>query len=363
MKIGILTYHTAHNYGAALQAFGLQQRLIQLGHEVKFVNFYPYDVEDKNNRKVRGYGLKSIFKRLAFKFFSGALKKRANQFNSFRAEFLHETTRYLTFEELNKNPPEVDAYVCGSDQIWNLRSGGSPVYFMQFNTEGKRLISYAASIGSAKINKEYESKVKNWLEKFNHISCRERQLSEELHRMLGRAVTQVLDPIFLLEREEWNKLVKAPKLKGDYIAFYSLEVTPLVAKTVRHLSKHLNCHVVVLGKPDISLFGSKVEMAIDSGPLEFVSWIKHARFVVTNSFHATAFSVMFHKPFITVKHSLRNARMESLLELLGLEDRIIGSLDELQKMEDLQQIDWTKLQSLLDQQIHLSNNFIIDSLK
>lgn len=334
MKIGILTYHSAHNFGAALQAYSLQRELERMGHDAKFVNFHPPYVQAKNERKVEVRSLRDLAKKFAFSLLGGKLRRRYENFEEFRSNCLNQTGIYESFEELKENPPGMDAYVCGSDQIWNLEHGPSPVYYLQFVEEGRLAVAYAPSFGSSAIPDEYDGQLRGWLDKITHLSARELSGRDKLASLTGRPVTQVMDPVFLTAKSDWEKVARRPSIQGEYLVYYSLETTRTASEVVEHLSRRFKLPVVVVGKAGSFLFRCRTLVAIDSGPREFLGWILGAKMVVTNSFHATAFSVWFGVPFVTIAHSTKNTRMESLLGMVGLEGRMIHGVDEVAAMAD-----------------------------
>lgn len=333
-KAGILTYHSAHNYGAVLQAYALQEAIKESGFDAEFVHFHSLRRERKNRRKVKIRRLRDLPKLANKLIFGRKLTQRFNSFEEFIGKKLLISKRYETPESLKVSPPEVDVLVCGSDQIWNLEQGGSPVFFLEFKSAETPSFSYAASFGHAVIEAKHSEKVKRWMQNFDLLSVREDSAKVELEKLIPDPIEHVLDPVFLHSREFWEKCETKPTISGDYIFFYSLEVTPKVSQTVAEISKMLKMPVVVVGKPGKFLFSCRTIIRIDTGPDEFLGLLSHAKMVVTNSFHATAFSILFGVPFLTVAHSHRNTRMESLLAMAGQTRRLLAN--------ESSATDWTK---------------------
>lgn len=330
MEIGIITYHFGHNYGAMLQAFAIQHELLRMGHSPRHVHVRPsFTYISKYNRKsirsIRGFASKIFYLMLKVK-----LDARFNNFEKFLADHLLITQRYENTNELQVDPPDVAAYVFGSDQIWNLQSGIMKLFYGAHVPQNIPLISYAPSFGNSEIPAEYKNEVCDYLLRFQHLSVREECGRKLVADLTGRSVTKVIDPVFLVDDETWKILEKKPDIKSPYIAFYSLESGARTAAIVKHLSKSLDMPVVVLGKAGLFAATCRIKLAIDSGPGEFLGWIRHAALVVTNSFHATAFAVKFGVPFLTIAHSHRNARMQDLLSGIGMEDRIVHEVTDLQ---------------------------------
>jgi hypothetical protein len=332
MKISIATFAGTHNYGAVLQAHALQQILVDFEHTSVFLNFLPPQLEQRNRKILPIRSLKSFLLNVATLPFRSQLFRRYQRFESFRDEFLRKTHRYLSYADVERKPPDVDLYIVGSDQVWNMEQGGNPLFFLRFlGEEGRKVpvIAYAPSFGTATIPEKYERRFQEWATIYDFVSVRESSGKELAERLLGRAVPQVLDPVFLRSADFWRELAGERLRARPYIAFYSLEASGKVSDCLLAIARHFKMPVVVLGKPGTFLLKCRSIVAIDAGPQEFLSWLAHASFVVTNSFHATAFSAIFEVPYATVAHSTRNARMESLLEILDQEDRIIHGVDDL----------------------------------
>lgn len=365
MKVGILTYHASHNYGAMLQAYALQLQLTRMGHEVRFIHYYPSSVEQANKRTRPIKGVKGMLVRAAFYLVRGMLNRRFDRFEKFKDQYLELTNRYESAEELKEMPPDVDAYVVGSDQVWNVQRGVSKVFFLQFESRPVRKIAYAPSFGTATVDESRKREITPWLERFHHLSAREDSGVQILKDLTGRDSPQVLDPVFLLNCDDWDQVSAKPELNEPYIAFYSLEVSRDVSALVAHVARLLGCRVVVLGKPGAVILTGRAHIAIDSGPAEFLGWLRGATFVISNSFHATAFAIKFGIPFLTLAHSSRNARMESLLALTGLEKRLVHSASDVKSrnISELVEMDFTDPLMKINLHRNVSASFLEAGLK
>jgi hypothetical protein len=369
MKITILTFQGSHNYGAILQAHALQSHLEDCGHEAGFLNFVP-DYVVRHNLKIPPVkNLKSLVLNIVLIPFRKKLKKRYERFESYRRNHLKTSRLYETIKQIQDDPPDPDVFVVGSDQVWNMERGGDPYFFLQFlkvqdESLTKPVIAYAPSFGTGHVPAEYEDRFKDWAKVFDFVSVRESSGKILAEKLLDREVPQVLDPVFLHDRHFWEKAACPRPLAGPYIAFYSLEATGKVSECLLKMAKHLKMPVVVLGKPGPFMLKCRTRVAVDAGPSEFLGWIRHAAFVVTNSFHATAFSAVFEVPFMTVSHSTRNARMESLLKLLGQESRIVHQPGDLtdERMETLVESSSSETSALLQEAVDQSKTYLSDSL-
>jgi hypothetical protein len=323
MKVGIVTFHSAHNYGAMLQTYALQEEVRGLGHSPIVVNFHPDYVEQHNRRIVSLRSARGLLIHCLSALVRRKLAFRYERFELFRRQYFEETQRYPNEGLLMSNPPGCDAYICGSDQIWNLDSPPSEAYFLRFAEKEALRIAYAPSFGTASIPSKHDVLLTSWLSDFDHLSAREISGATKLATLTQKPVPHVVDPVFFRSPKTWERLAVAPKFSGEYIAAYSLESTNSFSQIASRVAKQLNLPLVILGKAGVYMLWRKSVLAIDSGPREFVGWIKHSRFIVTNSFHATSFALMFRVPFLTVAHSSRNSRLQCLLETAGLGEHIV----------------------------------------
>jgi hypothetical protein len=329
MKVGIITYHFGHNYGAMLQAYAMQAALKEMGHEPYFVYLrkdfqFTNKYERRMPRSLKGFALTVVLRALR-----KPLHRRFERFEAFLAQELPLTRRYATEGELAADPPDLDAYVCGSDQIWNLQTGINEFFYGKYVPDGVRLVSYAPSFGNVDIPQGHTDKVRELLNRFHHLAVREESGCEMVRGLTGREVTRTIDPVFLIENRVWESLAIAPALRQPYIAFYALEMSARASAVVARIARMTKLPVVVIAKGGAFMLTCRTRLAIDAGPREFLGWLKGASMVLTNSFHATVFAIKFDVPFVTIAHSHRNARMENLLQITGLEDRLVHNESDL----------------------------------
>ncbi len=330
MIIKTITCHDVYNVGASLQAYALCTYLQSEGHDVQIIDYKPeylskhHSLSRVDNPRFdkpiikQAYLLLKLPSRLRAKF--GDRKKR---FDVFRREYLTLTERtYHSNDELKAQPPVADAVIAGSDQIWNplFQNGKDPAFFLDFVPGNTKAISYAASFATDVLTEDDREQMTPWLSRLDAIAVREKSGVEVLHTMgfEGRAVC---DPVFLLDREAWKRLAVLPEEK-DYILVYDFDSNPTVAKIAKALSEQT-------GKPIVSVFPmfDADELWDDLGPREFLGAIKNAAVVISNSFHATAFSLMFNKEFYVVERREGiNARMRDLLSEVGLSERMVADV-------------------------------------
>ena len=364
MKIGILTFHYAHNYGAMLQAYALVTFLRLKGHEAQIIDYrlpFIYDLYELLD-------FKGFFKRYrrknnvliallkSIKNFSKHKNKSLKwyRFEDFLNNSLIKTSRVYSLGEINKL--NFDCVVCGSDQIWNgsLTGGLEPLYFCEGLTAPCK-ISYAASNGNEIVDTKEWGFFKSYISNFRKISVREKGLSDFLSNH-GIANRVVLDPVFLLDKQLWQDVCGPVSVKR-YLLTYSFNENPNFFVEAKKLAdkKHLQV-VCFLFKRNESL-SSDIIQIVDGGPKEFVCYFKEASFVVTNSFHGTAFSVLMQKQFYTVPPLRGRERVDSLLDVLGLSDRIANA-----DFDDKAMIDYHEVCGKLNLLRKKSVNFLTEAL-
>jgi hypothetical protein len=338
MKIGIITYHFGHNYGAMLQAYAMQAALKEVGHDPYFVYLRKdFQFTNKYERRMPS-SPKGLALTVVLRLLRKPLHRRFERFEAFLAKELPLTSHYPTEQDLMENPPDLDGYVCGSDQIWNLQTGINEFFYGKYVPDGTKLVSYAPSFGNVEIPKQHAEQVRHLLNRFHHLAVREESGCEMVRQLTGREVTRTIDPVFLIDNPIWESLAAAPEMRQPYIAFYALEMSSRASAIVARIARMTKLPVVVIAKGGAFMFTCRTKLAIDAGPREFLGWLKNASMILTNSFHATVFAMKFDAPFVTIAHSHRNARMENLLQLAGLNERLVHNASELDQ--------WTRGQLL-----------------
>lgn len=366
-KIGILTFHNAHNYGAVLQAYALKTKLNSMGYDVSVLNYRNKYIE-KTYRKILHIDfwkrdvLPSRWGKVCREIrdvFYGLTEwqRQWKVFENFITDNLLEGDgRQLALEDLEKS--NCDVYVLGSDQIWakELTHGFDSAYFGQFAPEKKK-ISYAASVPNGSIPENEKPYFKEYLNSLSHISVREEKLAEAVRKLTGREVETVIDPTLLLEREDYQELLYDKPLKqGDYVFAYFVVENEILSKCAKKAAESLGCELVELHyKKTPQIHGDN--MIFDAGPREFLTYIRDAKLVLTNSFHGTVFSILFQKKFYSVYEE--NGRIENLLGFLNLSERHIKDTTEI-ALE--QAIDYRKAEGRLAEYRQKSVEYLERSL-
>lgn len=341
MKIGVLTFHNALNVGAVLQAYALQTYLITIGHEVEFIDYQP-NGRPRTLRDFIGKGPRATLRKWEDLYWTWhyTSKERFNPSLSIGAEC------YRSIDELEAQPPRFDAYIAGSDQIWNFGKSRrfDRAYFLDFGDTSIRRIAYAASIGQNEILSEDKEAFSEGLKRFNAVSVRERSsvpLIAAVAEEPGQ-IEQMCDPTFLLTQEQFESIEQKPSDLSDYIVSYLLphyEMTQELVNATHFVAEELSSEIINLRNPNTCYRLAGVPNQIVT-PQKWLGYFKHAKFTVCCSFHAVVFSLIYHKPFIIIS-PYKNNRIISLLSEVGLSDRCVYSYDVSQiRALIASEIDW-----------------------
>lgn len=360
MQIKTITCHQVYNHGASLQEYALLFYLNANGFDAMTIRYKPPYLSNHfnflflNNPKFDKPVLKQLY--LIAKL-PGRLKslKQKKIFDKFSEKYIpSDKIRYTSNEELKNNLPLADAYICGSDQIWNsiFENGKDPAFFLDFVPSEKLKISYAASFATDTIAEDLKSFVKEKVSRINLISVRETSALTILNDLGISNAIQVLDPVFLLEKEHWNKFI-SPLDDEPFIFVYDFEYNQILKKMALEFKAYNNVKIYTINK-DIDYADRNFFL---QGPETFLSLMRNADFVFTNSFHAVAFALIFEKQFAVYDRSETiNSRMRDLLQLFDLQNLIKDKID----VELLSKIDYKKISNALNLQIVNSRNFLLD---
>lgn len=390
MKIGIVTYVKCDNYGAELQAFALQWKLNQLGFNAEVVNLEKKDIDMKKNpfvikgailRRLKYDGifsaLKSIFQKAIDtkkkledqEAFRDKMNNKHQLFVDFFDTKVKHSAKYYTLEEIGKTSElDYDTYIAGSDQIWNfVHTDRLDVYFLMFaNKFHAKKISYAASISIYDIPKKLRPTYKKYIDNIDYLSVRELQGAELIAKRFDRKAEVVLDPTFLLSKQDWMyEVARVPDIKDDYLLVYTLSGSRHIRKLAWDIANKLGLKVVNIK----SEFGQEPDDGTinlyEVGPREWVGLWSKAKYIVTDSFHGTAFSINFNVPFTTLVNpvSMMNSRVLSILKITGLENRIIFDNKKALSVPSTLNIDFTPVNNTLNIWRKKSLDFLITSIK
>ncbi len=365
-KVDIITFQCAHNYGAILQVYALQQTIEKMHKKVEIINYKnkiierQYKVINVDRKNLKNF-LKSIVSDILF--FQKRYKRYQN-FEKFIKERLNLTKIYKSEEALKNEPPIADVYITGSDQVWNsnITYGLQDAYTLNFGKKNIKRISYAASIGNSKISDNEKEIYKEKISIINNISVREESGKKALEQIIYSPIEVVLDPTLLLTKKQWENEIKTlTGNKEKYILAYVVEKDEQYIKIVNNLSEKTGLKIIHFGKTNPG-YKNVLKSAYTEGPLEFINYIKNAEYVVATSFHATVFSVIFHKKFFIIPHKKTGSRVTNLLDKLGIENRTFNTLEEFKNIDYNFGTNWDNVEERLGKERKKSLDWLEKSI-
>ena len=362
-RIGILTFHIAHNYGAMLQAYALPTAVKKMGFECEVIDYRFSYIDswsriERLNDLVEKYGIFWGGLRFVNRLIHGYYSKHNMhiKFDTFERNIIpHSETIYRNKAELNNLP--YDVILFGSDQIWNsaLTNGIAEEYIGGFEcSPTTRKIAYAASCGTSDFQEESRLVYYGYLKEFDKIGVREESFMETL-LLHGYNAECVLDPTLLLTANDWEKIIPEEKKlrSSNYLLLYAFDEDEKIYDLTREYAEKKGFQIVVVAYNEKDAMHD-MTVQTDCGPLEFLSLIFHAKHVITTSFHGTVFSILFHIDFHCIPHPEYRARTDSLLEMLELENH---NVNELVAFHDIK-TNWDKVDTRLEHRRNLSFSFL-----
>ena len=341
MKIYTVTCHDVYNAGASLQAFALERYLQSKGHDVRILDYKPdylsshYSLTGVNNPLYDKPIIRTLY---ILAKLPGRLKRKNSrkkaEFDQFKKEYLLCSDRiYSSYEEL----------------VNELIAHDKEVFDIQFGNDEIRRISYAASFAVDGLSDDDAERMKEWLKVFDHISVRE-QSGIRILKQLSYEGEVVCDPVFLLDAEKWLKLANAQR-EDKRIFIYDFDHSSVIQELVNSMNDEIISYFPMSGVTSVD----------ESGPLGFLRNLASAKLIISNSFHATAFALLFNKPFYVVERQEKiNMRLYDLLNSVGLDDRIVRSAHDIETMKP---IDWKKVNQHLKLIIERSKIYLNEALK
>lgn len=341
--IGTLTFHASDNYGAVLQAYALQRTLINLGYKTVIIDYRSEGVLYWYRKpSLRIEPSLSTLKAMIWHYM---IRRKPKNFEKFRKKFL--LTKTYNSNNLSDVCNEIDAFIVGSDQVWNCDCTHEDyAYMLNFVPEDIPKVSYAASFGYTEVPDKFYIKTSSLLKRFDAITVREDRGYDLVKELTGGEAQVVLDPVLLLTRCEWGTLLSP--IKEKYVFVYQAEKQPTLIQFAQRIAEQKGVKVYVVSAVLKGTIGRNIKSFSDCGPEEFLSLLSGADTVVTNSFHGTALSILFNKQFYveTLKHNNTNSRLTSILTMTGLENRIVHMSDD--NVDFASQIDYTSVNQIID---------------
>lgn len=371
MRIATLTWFTGNNYGSTMQAYAMQTILKKLGHETEILAYKPGKARNLI-LKVKNHSLKATvdykINELYLKIKSGGKNASWNNmqlFDTFRDRYMKFSDPLSSADQLGLAAEAYDAFICGSDQIWSPFYF-DPTYALDFCPDQKK-IAYAPSFGVTQIPERSKKRMAERIGHIPHISVREASGADLVRELIGKPARVVADPVLLLSRQEWRAIAAEVPEEKPYILCYFLRKNERYHRFVQKLAGKygLNIRLVPMVSGD---FSRDYAIAEAVGPREWIGLIDNAQWVVTDSFHCTIFSIMFQKNFSTFRafadHNKRsqNSRIDSLLEITGLKDRIVNE-DTCVHIHSITEDQWRTAQLAIGQYAEESLQWLVQSIK
>lgn len=324
MKIGIITMHKVLNFGSALQAYALQRKMTLLGYHSEIID-YASNWQPKPRasihlliQKTKSFLMDAI---LGFPH-----KTQHKRFSSFYQKYMVCSSKQYYRQNIDCNLMDYDIYCTGSDQVWNPRFINNDTnYLLSFVSVGIPRFAYAASFATDYIEHDKEPIYRQYLSLYNSIAVREQSAVELVRMLTDMKADVVCDPTMLLDEAEWNLIAKDAKFKdeGKYILVYLLgymfNMRPQVYGIIDKVQAELGLNVIYLNGSRYEANRPNSKLLKNCGPAEFLHLFQNAQFVVTDSFHGTAFSCIFNRPFMGVirDDDSADSRIKSLVGLVG----------------------------------------------
>lgn len=371
-SVGIITIQKPpENYGAALQAYALWSFIEKRGYDCKVIDLlrpwhpsYKYSNRDpKITKSLKSKIIRCFWEKRASR---RMLKSIRNiQFEKFNNKIKY-TCQFYSIDDLYENPPYFDYYISGSDQIWNpnMNVVNEP-YFLSFAKDGSKKLSYASSFAVKDLSPNISEQYIQWLKSYSFISVREEDGLEIIKRMgLKQPAQVVLDPIFLLEVQEWKSIAKVIPDSEPYIFVYLLHSNETINKYVFNLAKKKHYNVKIVVSDTTATIPQGFQSLMDIGPEEWIGCIQNAKIVITDSFHCTAFSLLLEKTFFTITTNISvSSRMSNMLEKFEISDHLIDINNLESSVLVFAEIDYKPINSLIKKEREKSIDFLLNALK
>ena len=329
-----------NNYGSMLQSFATQKIMDEYGIQYELLNYKkkytPLFVLKSIPRllnkviwqeKINENQKKRFLKRNPE--LMSDVKKRSRAYDQFRESYFnHPVVTYYGYSKLKEESKKYSAFITGSDQLWSPSGLPTNFYNLMFTYEDAVRISYASSFGVKKIPRYQRGRTRKFLDRIQHVSCREESGREIVKELTGRDVPTVADPTILFNGEEWKELLPIDRVQeGKYIFSYILGTDKKYRDEVLKLSKETGLPIVSIHQyVDADLDFGDISVT-DAGPAEFVDLIRNAEYVCTDSFHGSVFSILCHRKLVIFNRysdnssSSKNTRIDNLCNRLGISDR------------------------------------------
>ncbi|MDO4550723.1 MAG: polysaccharide pyruvyl transferase family protein [Planctomycetia bacterium] len=337
MKVGILNLFFGLNYGAVLQAYALQTVLERMGHQCEMIHYYYDWLKERHNFRSRHPFLSSLKHAFMFPLTATGLwhddfPKKQRLFQKFLKKLHVSSNEYLNLAQAADLETKYDRFICGSDQVWCFHlEFPDPFLFLEFVKDPIKKNAYAISANTPEVPEKWKNHLAKILREFHHVSVRETNLAKTYEEISQRNIPVLLDPTFLLTAEDWKK-EETLLPYSNYILFYPLECPIEVCAYTYQLSKKTGLPVIQIGERE---FCKEIQAKyVTCGPGEFLSLVRNATHIVTNSFHGMAFSIIFNKNFLvsygqSPYRKAMNGRFDTIIEKFNLQNRIFNESSDI----------------------------------
>ncbi len=332
LNVGVVTMHRVVNYGSFLQAYATQNVIENCGCKCEIID-YVFPNEWHYARGIEGQNfIKKTLSNFIYKLGIKSGHRKKLKLEKAVKKYLNLSKAYSTPDEISKKPPFYDIYLTGSDQTWNPKhTKGDPTFLLSFAPEQAKKVSFSASIAGNSISDEYKSSYSTGLKQYSSVSIRDSGGNNVIRQLIGHDVDVTLDPTLMMNKESWvsfSKNEKAIYPDSGYIVFYlithSFDVTPYIYNLLKALQNETGLKVFSFCKIPEG-FNINYELCSDIGAENFIELFEKSSYVVTSSFHGTAFAVNFGIPLYSVVNNINNTddRQASLLKKLGIENCLV----------------------------------------
>lgn len=366
MNVALITRHAVFNYGSLLQTIATVRCVEKLGHRCQVID---YCREDEDYRRIASVLLqrnqrwnRNMMTRLVYKTLqSPKFYLMGRHFERLRKGTVELTGHYSSLEQLQRDPPAADIYMTGSDQVWGPIGGDEfdPAYFLDFTRDADRRVSYAASFGKAELSEALLQRLQPLLSRYTSITVRERSARDVISGM-GLPVQQVLDPTLLLTAQDWQTMIR-DRFPGKYILVYQLHNNEQMVRYAYALARKTGLPLVTMSSTaqHLARRGGKHVFLPTLG--QWMGYIRDASFMITDSFHGTAFAINFGTQFVNILPEGTATRNRSILELTGLTDRVVTDYSDFSHFEKA--IDFGAVHAILDAHRTVSRRILSELLE
>lgn len=363
MKIYVITRHSIINHGSILQAYATQKFFENLGYKCEIIDYvnsfekfpnYVKSLLNINEKWNKDFIHRLIYKLVKYpSYYKGYFK-----FKKYRKKLLTLTNEMNSIEDLNRLDFKDSILCSGSDQLWGPLSNGSfdDAYFLNFGEKTPKF-AYSSSIGR---KVEFDDRIKGYLSAFNFITTREKTSTNYIKSFYSKEIATIYDPTLMLKNEFWEDFISNYKLNGEYILVYKIHDNPSFDLFIKKFSKEKKLKIRrIINSYEELLLRGKSEFLVS--PHSFLTLIKNAKYILTDSFHCTQFSIIFNKKFLVFSPGVTNVRINDFLSDLNLQYRIIDNHDSDSTIID-EQINYNLINKKINDNREIYTKYIYQNL-